>query len=74
MKKKNNIIDAKAVFASKQLQSAISRDIDTKKYVVQVSYDCKNNEKYNWTNLEFMLVNKKTGAKSEIPVTSMFGN
>ena len=71
---KKNIIDAKAIFAAKQLQSAISRDIDTKKYAVQVEYDCRNNKKYDWVNLEFNLVNKKTGAKSEIPVTSMFGN
>lgn len=71
---KKNIIDAKAIFAAKQLQSAISRDIDTKKYAVQVEYDCRDNKKYDWVNLEFNLVNKKTGAKSEIPVTSMFGN
>ena len=71
---KKNIIDAKAIFAAKQLQSAITRDIDTKKYAVQVEYDCKNNKKYDWVNLAFNLINKKTGAKSEIPVTSMFGN
>lgn len=69
-----NIIDAKAIFAAKQLQSSLSRDIDTKKYAVQVEYDCRNNKKYDWVNLEFNLVNKKTGAKSEIPITSMFGN
>lgn len=69
-----NVIDAKAIFAAKQLQSSLSRDIDTKKYAVQVEYDCRNNKKYDWVNLEFNLVNKKTGAKSEIPITSMFGN
>ena len=69
-----NIIDAKAIFAAKQLQSSLSRDIDTKKYAVQVEYDCRNNKKYDWVNLEFNLVNIKTGAISEIPITSMFGN
>ena len=44
------------------------------KYAVQVEYDCRNNKKYDWVNLEFNLVNIKTGAKSEIPITSMFGN
>lgn len=69
-----NIIDCKALFAAKQLQTSISRDVDTKKYTVQVEYDCKDNNKYNWHNLEFKLVNKKTGTKHEIPIASIFGS
>ena len=70
----DNVIDVKAVFAAKQLQSKITRDIDKEKFQVQVEYDCVNNEKYNWTNLDFQLVCKTTGKKHEIPITSMFGN
>jgi hypothetical protein len=70
----DNIIDAKAVFAAKQLQSTVQRDVDSSKFTVQVEYDIINNQKYNWHNLEFKLVDNKTGKKHEIPVTSMFGN
>ena len=53
----------------KVCSTSLSRDIT----IVQVD-DCRNNKKYDWINLEFNLVNIKTGAKSEIPITSMFGN
>ena len=44
-------------------RTSLSRDIDTKKYAVQVEYDCRNNKKYDWVNLEFNLVNIKTEQK-----------
>ena len=70
----DNVIDVKGMFSAKQLQASVQRDVDSSKFTVQVEYDIVDNKTYNWTNLDFKLIDNRTGKKSEIPITSICGN
>ena len=62
------IIDATSCFTSKYVANTLQRDVG-KDYKVQVEYSANDNNPYDWYDIEFSLINSKTGEKHEVPAS-----
>jgi hypothetical protein len=64
------VIDATTLFSAKivanNLQSNVGDD-----YEVVVDYSCNPDNKYDWFDIEFSLIEKKTGKQHEIPPSAL---
>lgn len=64
------VIDATALFSAKivanNLQSNVGED-----YKVQVDYSSEPESKYTWYDIEFSLIEKKTGKQHEVPPSAL---
>lgn len=62
------IIDATSCFTAKYVANTMQRDVG-KKYKVEVIYSSNDNTPYDWYDIEFSLINSKTGEKHEVPAS-----
>tara|TARA_B100001057_G_C22355590_1_gene758802 strand:+ start:261 stop:464 length:204 start_codon:yes stop_codon:yes gene_type:complete len=60
------IIDATSCFTAKYVANTMQRDVG-KNYKVEVIYSANDNTPYDWYDIEFSLINNKTGEKHEVP-------
>lgn len=64
------IIDASSCFAAKTIATEVQRNVG-EDWVVQVEYSCENGNSYEWTDIAFNIIEKKTGIKHEIPPSAL---
>ena len=60
------IIDATSCFTAKYVANTMQRDVG-KQYKVQVEYSANDNTPYDWYDIEFSLIDSKTGEKHAVP-------
>ena len=60
------IINATSCFTAKYVANTLQRDVG-KNYKVQVVYSSNDNTPYDWYDIEFSLIDSKTGEKHAIP-------
>jgi hypothetical protein len=64
------IIDASSCFAAKTIASELQRNVG-EDWVVQVEYSSDADNPYDWYDIEFSLIEKKTGMKHEVPPSAL---
>lgn len=64
------IIDATSCFSAKFVANTMQRDAPSG-YKVQVEYSSNDNTPYDWFDIEFNLINSKTGEKHEVSASDV---
>lgn len=64
------VIDASACFSAKIVANNFQRNVGDD-WKVQVEYSSEPEQPYNWYDIEFSLIEKKTGEKHEIPPSAL---
>ena len=60
------VIDASSCFAAKMMANTLQRDVGNA-WKVQCEYTADDDAPYDWYDIEFILVEKETGKRHEVP-------